>query len=213
MDDARVCPSCCCKHGRDFKCNPFIKDESSRICTKKCSHNNRPLNRFACKHNDEAPTVSVSKVGSERSIPLLENLDLGHLSLGIQYDTGCQLSLISKSVLQTLPASMYSQGNSTRVRVLSYAGEGKVILTTQIKLKIFGQVLTLSAIDEDLTMFLVSHSPLLANGGRTQVPPTPPTQVRSPFSWVETITSSSRLKKNVTTTELLSLKAKSQATS
>ena len=30
------------------------------------------------------------------------------------------------------------------------AGEGKVILTTQIKLKILGQVLTLSAIDEDL---------------------------------------------------------------
>ena len=45
---------------------------------------------------------------------------------------------------------MYSQGNSTRVRVLSYAGEGKVILTTQIKLKIFGQVSKLSAVDEDL---------------------------------------------------------------
>ena len=66
------------------------------ICAKKCSHKGCPLNRFACKHNNEDPTVSIFKVGSDRSIPMVENIILGHLSLGIQYDTGCQLSLISR---------------------------------------------------------------------------------------------------------------------
>ena len=119
MDDAKVCPTCCCKHRSDYNCSTNYRNGDSRICSKKCSHNSHPLNHYACKHNDEAPTVSVSKVGSERSIPLVENLNLGHLFIGIQYDTGCQLSLISRSVLQTLPSSMYSQGNFTRVRVLS----------------------------------------------------------------------------------------------
>ena len=45
---------------------------------------------------------------------------------------------------------MNSQGNSTRARVLAYSGEGKIILTTEIKLKLFGQILNLSAIEEDL---------------------------------------------------------------
>ena len=150
VDDARVCHNCCRNHQIDFHCKPTFWDGTSRVCTKKCSHNGHPLNRFACKHNKEAPTVSVSKVWSDRSIPLVENITLGCLSLGIQYDTGCQLSHISRSVLRTLPSSIYSQGNSTRVRVLSYTGEGKVNLTTEIKLKIFGQVLKLSAIEEDL---------------------------------------------------------------
>ena len=51
---------------------------------------------------------------------------------------------------RTFPASMYSEGNSTRVRVLTYTGEEKIILTTEIKLKLFGHVLKLSAIEEDL---------------------------------------------------------------
>ena len=45
---------------------------------------------------------------------------------------------------------MYSRGTSSRVRVLSYAGEGKVILTTEIRLKLHGKLLRLSAIEEDL---------------------------------------------------------------
>ena len=36
------------------------------------------------------------------------------------------------------------------MRVLSYAGEGKIILTTEIKLKLHGKTLNLSAIEEDL---------------------------------------------------------------
>ena len=45
---------------------------------------------------------------------------------------------------------MYSKGNSTRVRVLTYTREGKIILTNEIKWKLFGQILNLSAIEEDL---------------------------------------------------------------
>ena len=45
---------------------------------------------------------------------------------------------------------MYSQGTSSRVRVMSYASEGKVILTTEIKLRINGKTLKLYSIEEDL---------------------------------------------------------------
>ena len=89
-------------------------------------------------------------------------------SLGIQYDTGCQLSLISKSALQVLTTSMHSKGSFQRVRVLNYAGEGKVILTTEIKLKLNGQVVKLSAFEEDLN-----------NGSGYSFP--------TPSKWVETI--------------------------
>ena len=108
------------------------------------------VHKRACKHKDRTASVSVSRVVSDRSIPLVENVPLGGLSLGIQYDTGCQLSLISKLVLKTIPTSMYSQGLSSRVRVMTYASEGKVILTTEIKLRINGKILKLSSIEEDL---------------------------------------------------------------
>ena len=113
-------------------------------------HNGIHIHRWACMHSNQAPTVSISKVGSNRSIPLVENIPLGSSSLGIQYNTGCQLSLISQSALQALPTSMYSQGTSSRVRVMTYAGEGKIILTTKIKLKLNGKMLKLSAIEEVL---------------------------------------------------------------
>ena len=132
VDNPRVCSSCYYNNQINFHCKPTFWDGTSRVCTKKCSHNKYPLNHFACKHKDKAPTVSVSKVGFDRFIPLVENITLGHLSHGIQYDTGCQHSFISRSVLQTLPSSMYSQGNSSRDRVLKYVGEEKIIITTDI---------------------------------------------------------------------------------
>ena len=49
IDDARVCPSCCCNHRTNYNCQPTFRDGSSIIWTKKCSHNGHPLNRFACK--------------------------------------------------------------------------------------------------------------------------------------------------------------------
>ena len=80
-------------------------------------HDGIPVHRCICMHSNQALTISISKVGSNRSIPLVENIPLVSSYLGIQYDTCCQLSLISKSTLQALPTSMYSQGTSSRVRV------------------------------------------------------------------------------------------------
>ena len=45
---------------------------------------------------------------------------------------------------------MYSLRTSSKVRLMTYAGEGKVILTTDVKLTILGRTLKLSAIEEDL---------------------------------------------------------------
>ena len=67
MDDAKVCPTCCCKHRSDYNCSTNYRNGDSRICSKKCSHNSHPLNHYACKHNDEAPTVSVSNPGTQRA--------------------------------------------------------------------------------------------------------------------------------------------------
>ena len=91
----------------------------------------------------------MSKVGSDRSIPLVENILLDAFSTAIQYDTGCQLSLF-KSALQALPPNLYSQGTSSRVRVLTYTGEGRIVLTTEIKLRLGENTLKLYAIEEDL---------------------------------------------------------------
>ena len=143
--------------------------------TKRDSHS------WSClKHSEVVQTVSVSKVVSDRSIPLVENLPLGALTLGIQYETGCQLSLISKSVLETILNSMYSQGTSSRVRVLTYAGEGKVIFTTEVKLRLNGKLLKLSTIEKDLNMDLDSPSQPPPNGELSQEPRSPSTQARSP---------------------------------
>ena len=142
MDETKVCISCGCGHHAEYLCKHTFPNGNSKICTKNCTHNGLPLNHHTCKHSNNTPTVLVSKVGSDRSIPLVENIVFGIHSLGIQHDTGCQLSLISRSALQTIPASMYSLGNSNRVRVLTYAGEGRVILTTKVKLRLCSKVIS-----------------------------------------------------------------------
>jgi len=101
-------------------------------------------------HNNQAPFISVSKVSTDKSVPLVETILLGNTPIGIQYDTGCQLSLISKSALSTIPQTMYSLGSSSQVKIMTYAGEGKVVLTTTVKLKIQGKTLKLSTIEENL---------------------------------------------------------------
>ena len=64
-----------------------------------------PLHYAACKHNDKAPTciISENKINAagdnDRSIPLVETVNSGSIPIGIHYDTGCQMSLNSKSVL------------------------------------------------------------------------------------------------------------------
>ena len=75
---------------------------------------------------------------------------MGQVTVGVQYDSGCQLSIISRSVLKKLHPSLYSLGNATKVRVMTYAGEGKNIITTAVKLKIGDITLKLAAIEDDL---------------------------------------------------------------
>ena len=117
------------------------------------------------KHNDKAPTctISMNKIDTagdaKRSIPLVETVNIGSVPIGIQFDTGCQMSLISKSVLQQLPEEIYSVGRSVRLRVLTYAGEGQVISTTSVKLNLNGFQLKLLSINADLNNRLAFSFP------------------------------------------------------
>jgi len=53
-------------------------------------------------HSNQAHFVTIPKVSANQSVPLVETLNLGGTKIGIQYDTGCQLSLISRSALSTI---------------------------------------------------------------------------------------------------------------
>ena len=132
-------------------------------------------------HFNQAPFVTVAKVSMNKSAPLVEDVQVGKITLGVQYDTGCQLSIISRSALSTLPPSMYFLGTSSQIRVMTYAGEGKIILTTEVKLKLPGK--------RTSTMDLVSLSQSPANGGHRWDPQPCNTLNRSLYYWGETITS------------------------
>jgi len=92
-------------------------------------------------HSNQAHFVTVPKVSANQSVPLVETSNLGGTKIGIQYDTGCQLSLISRSALSTIPQYMYSLGPSYKMKVLTYSGKARVILTTDVKLKLFRKTL------------------------------------------------------------------------
>ena len=77
-------------------------------------HGGSPVHHRACMHNNQAPFITVAKVGMNKSVALVEDIQVGKITLGIQYDTGCQLSIISRSTLSILPPSMYSLGTSSR---------------------------------------------------------------------------------------------------
>ena len=77
-----------------------------------------PYTHAACKHDDKAPSFIVTKLGNNKSIPLVESMDTGSSSISIQYDLGSQISLISKSALQSLPSDMYKKGRSSQVNLL-----------------------------------------------------------------------------------------------
>jgi len=150
ITDNHLCPTCTLNHDLTYKCSTLFKDGKSKVCTKGCLHGGVPVHFRACMHNNQAPFVTVAKVTTNKSIPLLEDVQVGKVTLGVQYDTGCQLSIISKSTLSTLPPSMYSLGTSSQIRVVTYAGEGNTILTTPVRLRLPGTTLTLTAIEEDL---------------------------------------------------------------
>ena len=150
ISDNHLCPTCMFQHDLNFKCKPTYPDGKSKVCPRDCKHDELPLHRKACMHSNQAPYISVSRVSVNKSVPLVEDVQVGKVNLGIQYDTGCQMSLISKSALSKLPPSMYSLGKTSQIKVITYAGEGKTILTTAVKLRLPGKTLKLSTIEEDL---------------------------------------------------------------
>ena len=150
IDKLQACSTCTHTHDPTYKCKTTFHSGVSKVCTTGCLHNGLPLHRNACKHKDQAPSITVSKVSTNKSVPLVENIPVGNTHIGIQYDTGCQLSLISQSTLSTIPKSMYTLGTSSKVTLTTYAGEGKTILTTEVKLRLYGKILKLSVIQDDL---------------------------------------------------------------
>ena len=148
--DKALCFTCTQAHSLGYKCKTTYNSGVSKVCPKGCLEKGIPVHKRACMHNNQAPFISVSKVSADRSVPLVETILLGNTPIGIQYDTGCQLSLISRSALSKIPQSMYSLGSSSQVKIATYAGEGKVVLTTAVKLRIQGKTLKLSTIEEDL---------------------------------------------------------------
>ena len=58
--------------------------------------------------------------------------------------------MICKSPLKTLPVDSFTKGGSSRIRVLTYAREGKILITTAVQLRVNGNILKLHVIEEDL---------------------------------------------------------------
>ena len=141
ITDNHLCPTCTLAHDPIYKCHTTYKDGRSKICTKGCMHRGSPVHHRACMHNNQAPFVTAAKVNVNKSVPLVEDVQVGKITLGVQYDTGCQLSIISKSALSALPPSLYSLGTSSQIRMITYAGEGKTIHTTTIKSRLPGATL------------------------------------------------------------------------
>ena len=149
ITDNHLCPTCTLAHDPIYKCPMAYKDGRSKVCTKGM-HGGSPIHHRACKHNNQAPIVTVAKVDVNKSVLLVEDAQEGKITLGVQYNTGCQLSIISISTLSILSPSMYSLGTFSQIRIITYTGEGKTILTTEVKLWLPGATLTLSAIEENL---------------------------------------------------------------
>ena len=63
IDATRSCPTCALAHFINYTCVSTWQDGTSKSCSKGCIHNGHPLNYAACKHSDERPSITVSKVG------------------------------------------------------------------------------------------------------------------------------------------------------
>ena len=87
MKRVNACFTCGFQHTPNDECKSTFPSGDSKACHKGCLHDGIPANLAICKHNDKAPSFTVSKLGSNSS------------SFGIQYDLGSQISLISKSTL------------------------------------------------------------------------------------------------------------------
>ena len=81
---------------------------------------------------------------------MMDILTIKSIQLDIQYDTGCQISLITTSALKLLPRSSYSIGSSNMINLLAYNGTSEILPASKVKLFLGNQVLKLTAIDSNL---------------------------------------------------------------
>ena len=80
----------------------------------------------------------------------MEMLEISPAPIDIHYDSGCQFSLISKSALQLLPANTYSLGNSNKINILDFNGQGQLFHVTEVKINLFNHMLKLVVVDTNL---------------------------------------------------------------
>ena len=104
----------------------------------------------ALAHSINYTCVSTWQDGTSKSIPMMKSLETTSALLEIQYDTGFQLSLISKSALHLLPEDSYSLGNSSRINLLDFRRQGQLFNTTEVKINLYNIVLKLVVIDVNL---------------------------------------------------------------
>ena len=67
-----------------------------------------------------------------------------------QYNTGCQLSLITTSALKLLPETSYSLGNSNMINLLAYNHTGELLPATEVKLYLGNIIIKLIPVDANL---------------------------------------------------------------
>ena len=85
--ELKVCPTCTHAHDPGFKCTQVFYSGDSKVCPTGCTVDGIPLHRKACKHNDQAPFVNLSKVSTNKYVPLVEQILVGKSYIGIQYGT------------------------------------------------------------------------------------------------------------------------------
>ena len=150
MKRVNACFTCGFQHSSNADCKSTFPNGNSKACRKGCLHDETPVNLAICKHTDEPLSVTVSKVGSNKAIPMMDILTIKFLLRNVQYNTGCQISLITTSALKLLPRSSHSMGSSNMIKLLAYNGTSEILPATEVKLFLGNPVLKLTAIDSNL---------------------------------------------------------------
>ena len=134
LSQSGSCPTCETSHPPSGTCLSTFRNGSTKACKKGCLHDGIPLNRVTCKDHNKTPSTTISKVGSDKCIPMVETVMVNSAPLDIQYDTGCQLSLINLSALKLLLKNSYTLGNTAQINLLAYDGMGKTLTATEVVL-------------------------------------------------------------------------------
>ena len=96
---------------------------------------------------------------------MMESLETTSALLEIQYDTGCHFSLIS---LQLLPEDSYSLGNSSRINLMDFTGQGQLFNTTEVRLNLYNIMLKLDANLDSGSAYSFPHSSQVEGVHRSQ---------------------------------------------